>query len=138
MADHSTPEASASSLPATSSTLSDLYRAGNLDRFAARQGEPSKGGATSSQSDYGNEDDEDDEDSEYSYFNTSTGNGYQISDAQAEWEESLRQLEQLLTFILVPVIGKFFGRRFAYFGKSENVKCFTPLCINERRKKSQL
>lgn len=102
-----------SSQPQHSSTLAELYRAGNLDRLATRIEEGSSGG--NSQSEYDEDDDYTDED----YY------GYQISDAQAEWEESLRQLEQLLTFVLIPVVGKFFGRRFAYFGKldeNQNVR----------------
>lgn len=39
-----------------------------------------------------------------------------LSDAQAEWEESIAQIQSLLTCILIPVVGKFFGRRFSYFG----------------------
>lgn len=40
-----------------------------------------------------------------------------LSDAQAEWEESIAQIQRLLTCILIPVVGKFFGRRFSYFRK---------------------
>ena len=32
------------------------------------------------------------------------------SDAQKEWEASLQQLELLLTMVVVPYIGKYFGR----------------------------
>ncbi|KAK8116279.1 hypothetical protein PG984_012781 [Apiospora sp. TS-2023a] len=37
------------------------------------------------------------------------------SDAQQEWERSLEQLELLLTMILIPFAGKYFGRKFAYW-----------------------
>ncbi|KAL7913878.1 hypothetical protein GGI35DRAFT_475718 [Trichoderma velutinum] len=37
------------------------------------------------------------------------------SEAQAEWDRSLEQLQLLLTMILVPWMGKLFGRRFAYW-----------------------
>lgn len=37
------------------------------------------------------------------------------SDAQAEWERSLEQLQLILTMILVPWMGKYFGRKFAYW-----------------------
>ncbi|KAM7183688.1 hypothetical protein V8F20_012528 [Naviculisporaceae sp. PSN 640] len=37
------------------------------------------------------------------------------SDAQQEWEESLEQLQLLLTMVIVPFAGKFFGRKFAYW-----------------------
>jgi hypothetical protein len=38
------------------------------------------------------------------------------SDAQAEWERSLDQLQLLLTMVIVPFVGKYFGRKFAYWG----------------------
>ncbi|RDW86716.1 uncharacterized protein DSM5745_03358 [Aspergillus mulundensis] len=38
------------------------------------------------------------------------------SDAEAEWQESIEQLELLLTMVIVPVIGKYLGRRCAYWG----------------------
>ena len=38
------------------------------------------------------------------------------SDADREWKESLQQLEMLLTMVVVPYVGKYFGRRFAYWG----------------------
>jgi hypothetical protein len=40
------------------------------------------------------------------------------SDAQKEWEESLEQIQLLLTMIVVPFAGKFFGRKFAYWSTS--------------------
>nr|POF01292.1 hypothetical protein CFP56_21240 [Quercus suber] len=39
------------------------------------------------------------------------------SDAEREWRESLQQLELLLTMVLVPYLGKYFGRRCAYWGE---------------------
>jgi hypothetical protein len=41
-----------------------------------------------------------------------------ISDAEREWRESLQQMELLLTMVLVPYIGKYFGRKCAYWGTS--------------------
>lgn len=38
------------------------------------------------------------------------------SDAEAEWRESIEQLELLMTMVLVPFIGKYLGRRCAYWG----------------------
>ncbi|RPB03755.1 hypothetical protein L873DRAFT_1760160 [Choiromyces venosus 120613-1] len=35
-------------------------------------------------------------------------------DAEAEWQESLQQLELLLSMVLVPFIGKWVGRKCAY------------------------
>lgn len=37
------------------------------------------------------------------------------SDAQAEWERSLEQLQLILTMMIVPWMGKYFGRKFAYW-----------------------
>lgn len=42
----------------------------------------------------------------------------EISDAEREWRESLQQLELLLTMVLVPYLGKYFGRKCAYWGRS--------------------
>ena len=39
------------------------------------------------------------------------------SDAEAEWERSLEQLQLILTMVLVPWMGKYFGRKFAYWSK---------------------
>lgn len=38
------------------------------------------------------------------------------SDAEEEWRESIEQLELLLTMVLVPFVGKYFGRKCAYWG----------------------
>ena len=37
---------------------------------------------------------------------------------QEEWEESLRQLETVVSIILIPFFGRWYGRRFAYWGRS--------------------
>lgn len=42
---------------------------------------------------------------------------YSESDAEREWRESLQQLELLLSMVIVPYLGKYFGRKFAYWGK---------------------
>lgn len=39
------------------------------------------------------------------------------SDAQEEWERSLEQVQQLLTLLIVPWVGKYFGRKFAYWSE---------------------
>lgn len=52
---------------------------------------------------------------EFSDISDYSDDGY--SDAQEQWEESLRQLEQLVSFVLIPLIGKFFGRRAAFYGE---------------------
>lgn len=46
--------------------------------------------------------------------------GY-TSDAEQEWKESLQQLELLLTMVLVPYLGKYFGRKAAYWGKNHAI-----------------
>ncbi len=38
-------------------------------------------------------------------------------DAQAEWERSLEQIQMLLTMVIVPFVGKYFGRKFAYWSE---------------------
>lgn len=43
------------------------------------------------------------------------------SDAEREWRESLQQLELLLTMVLVPYVGKYFGRKAAYWGKAWDI-----------------
>lgn len=40
------------------------------------------------------------------------------SDAEEQWRESIQQLELLLTMVIVPFIGKYFGRKCAYWGTS--------------------
>lgn len=40
-----------------------------------------------------------------------------ISDAEKEWRESLQQIELMLTMIIIPVMGKYFGRKAAYWGE---------------------
>lgn len=39
------------------------------------------------------------------------------ADAQREWEESLEQIQLLLTMVLVPFAGKYLGRKFAYWSR---------------------
>lgn len=58
------------------------------------------------------------------------------SDAEAEWRESIEQLELLLTMVLVPFIGKYLGRRCAYWGTSYLAIRLDPFflftCANHR------
>ncbi len=37
------------------------------------------------------------------------------SDAQREWEKSLEEIQLLLTMVIVPFVGKYIGRRFAFW-----------------------
>ncbi|TVY56113.1 hypothetical protein LCER1_G003995 [Lachnellula cervina] len=43
------------------------------------------------------------------------------SDAQREWEASLEQLELMLTMVVVPYAGKYFGRKFAYWNERSGI-----------------
>jgi hypothetical protein len=36
---------------------------------------------------------------------------------QEEWEESLRQIEVVLSIIIIPFFGRWYGRRFSYWGE---------------------
>lgn len=38
-----------------------------------------------------------------------------LSDAEDEWRESIEQLELLLSMVLVPFVGKYLGRKCAYW-----------------------
>ena len=49
---------------------------------------------------------------------SSADDGEYLSDAEREWRESLQQLELLLTMVMVPYLGKYFGRKCAYWGTS--------------------
>ncbi|GME91141.1 hypothetical protein B5S28_g3873 [[Candida] boidinii] len=53
------------------------------------------------------DDDDDDDNSDYT-FKTDL-----LRDPQKEWEENLAQLNTLLNFVLIPIVGKVLGRRFA-------------------------
>lgn len=54
------------------------------------------------------------------------------SDAQREWEASLEQIQLLLTMVLVPFVGKYFGRKFAYWSTLVNLPAPFP-ATNSRR-----
>ena len=49
------------------------------------------------------------------------------SDAQREWEASLKQLEMILTMMIVPYAGKYFGRRFAYWSEFDGSLLYLDL-----------
>jgi Mitochondrial import 2 len=65
--------------------------------------------------------DQDEVDSLPSSIDSSELNSEESSDAQREWEASLQQLELILTMMIVPYAGKYFGRRFAYWSESETI-----------------
>jgi hypothetical protein len=62
---------------------------------------------------------EDEKDDVDSLPSTSTSDLYSEADsaAQAEWERSLDQLQLLLTMMIIPFAGKYFGRKFAFWSK---------------------
>jgi len=49
------------------------------------------------------------------------------SDAEEQWKESIQQLELLLTMVLVPFIGKYFGRKCAYWGWTKFMEWNYPI-----------
>jgi len=51
------------------------------------------------------------------------------SDAEREWKESLQQLELLLSMVIVPYVGKYFGRKFAYWGWKQFMEWNYPVEI---------
>lgn len=51
------------------------------------------------------------------------------SDAQKEWEASLQQLEMMLTMVIVPWCGKYFGRKFAYWSMSSHFSLLSLSCL---------
>ncbi|KAF1825334.1 uncharacterized protein K489DRAFT_315279 [Dissoconium aciculare CBS 342.82] len=51
------------------------------------------------------------------------------SDAEREWRESLQQLELMLTMVLVPYLGKYFGRKCAYWGWAKYMEWQFPVSI---------
>lgn len=50
--------------------------------------------------------------SEYSY---ETSSSEQDRALQREWEEQVDQLKLMFQIIILPFVGKFFGRKFGYF-----------------------
>ncbi|KIW28256.1 uncharacterized protein PV07_07935 [Cladophialophora immunda] len=54
---------------------------------------------------------------------------YSESDAEREWKESLQQLELLLSMVIVPYVGKYFGRKFAYWGWKQFMEWKYPVEI---------
>ncbi|KAI4147109.1 MAG: hypothetical protein L6R35_004105 [Caloplaca aegaea] len=51
------------------------------------------------------------------------------TDAEREWKESLQQLELLLTMVVVPYVGKYFGRKCAYWGWAKFMQWKYPVEI---------
>ena len=57
-----------------------------------------------------------DEDDMDSLPSSETTDSEEENEADREWRESLQQLELLLTMVVVPYLGKYFGRKCAYLG----------------------
>jgi hypothetical protein len=51
--------------------------------------------------------------------------------AQKEWEESLEQLQQLVSIVLLPFFGKWLGRRWSYWGKRQNLMLQSMVVMND-------
>lgn len=51
------------------------------------------------------------------------------SDAEREWKESMQQLELLLSMVIVPYLGKYFGRKFAYWGWAKYMEWNFPVKV---------
>jgi hypothetical protein len=64
--------------------------------------------------------DEDDEDVD-SLPSSTDSSEEEESDAERQWIESLQQLELLLTMVVVPYIGKYFGRKCAYWSETKSI-----------------
>ncbi|KAI9768859.1 MAG: hypothetical protein M1840_004673 [Geoglossum simile] len=55
--------------------------------------------------------------------------GSDYSDAEREWRESLQQLELLLSMVIVPYLGKYVGRKCAYWGWAKFMRWKYPIDI---------
>ncbi|KXT16626.1 hypothetical protein AC579_6643 [Pseudocercospora musae] len=53
----------------------------------------------------------------------------EYSDAEREWRESLQQLELMLTLVLIPYLGKYFGRKCAYWGWAKFMEWKYPVTV---------
>ncbi|KAF6218308.1 hypothetical protein HO133_005654 [Letharia lupina] len=67
---------------------------------------------------------------------TSTSDDEGESDAEKEWKESLQQLELILTMVLVPYAGKYFGRKCAYWGWAKFMQWKYPVEVVFTSKKT--
>ncbi|KAL1990153.1 hypothetical protein VTN49DRAFT_5992 [Thermomyces lanuginosus] len=52
------------------------------------------------------------------------------SDAEEQWRESLQQLELLLTMVIIPFVGKYIGRKCAYWGWTKFMTWKYPLEVH--------
>ncbi|KAH8599153.1 hypothetical protein B0O99DRAFT_683133 [Bisporella sp. PMI_857] len=70
---------------------------------------------------------EDDLDSLPSSIDSSDLDSEESSDAEKEWEASLQQLELVLTMVIIPYAGKYFGRKFAYYSWAKWMEWMYPV-----------
>jgi hypothetical protein len=56
----------------------------------------------------------------------SDGDDYSY-DPEAEWEESKAQMNALFSMVIFPFVGKWIGRKCAFWGKSDRTKWCTVL-----------
>ncbi|KAF4631307.1 hypothetical protein G7Y89_g6832 [Cudoniella acicularis] len=80
--------------------------------------------------------DQDDVDSLPSSIATSDVDSEEESDAQREWEESLQQLELVLTMVIVPFFGKYLGRKVAYWSWAKYMEWTYPVEVRFTSKKA--
>ncbi len=59
-----------------------------------------------------------------SYFSSDLSDDEEYRLAQQEWEESLEQLAQIVSVVLLPFLGRWLGRRWSYWGM---FTIFSPL-----------
>lgn len=52
-----------------------------------------------------------------SYFSSDESDDEEYRLAQQEWEESLEQLAQIASVVLLPFLGRWLGRRWSYRGE---------------------
>ena len=52
-----------------------------------------------------------------SYFSSDDSDDEEYRLAQQEWEESLEQLAQVVSVVLLPFLGRWLGRRWSYWGE---------------------
>lgn len=60
------------------------------------------------------------------------------NDAEREWRESLQQLELMLTLVLIPYVGKYFGRKCAYWGMYWSFECEEGSSLTRIRRLGQV
>lgn len=72
------------------------------------------GGITVTSGGDSDDDDDDDDTSNGESIGSETSSIYAALKAQEEWEENVRQLQLAVSVLIVPSIGKWLGRRWAY------------------------